>query len=396
MITLASARHGQITVTNFALRGQPVDSVSGKLFYTNRVLEFLNPVLLRANGAETMTADKVTLDFNRMLAFFTNGFSTAEPQVVGQAIGPKTAKIMSPYHFLTPPTALVHGQLPLHDMKGGHDLDEVDMTFDIIKGAPFHWSKLYATNITGTIHWFGQWLALTNVEAQLYDGSGTGFANFDFRPVEHDCDYDFGFTLNDVNLHLLAENLSLKTNHLEGRLDAHVIVTNASSDNWHSWNGGGSAKLRDGLLWDIPLFGILSPALNAVSPGLGSSRATEAAGKFIITNGVIYTDSLNIGLTLSRLQYVGTVDLKQNVDARVTAQPLRNTWVVGPLISTVLWPVSKLFEYHVTGTLQDPNTTPVYAPMKVLTIPLHPIRSLEEFFPTNRSEYFTNSVPAKK
>jgi len=275
-------------------------------------------------------------------------------------------------------------------MNGGRDVVAADLTFDIIKGAPFRWSKLAATDLTGTIHWQGQWLFLTNLDAQLYGGHGTGFAYFDFRPVQHDCDYGFGFTLTGVNLGLLAKDVSLRTNHLEGALNASVIVTNASSADWHSWNGGGEASLRDGLLWDVPMFGILSPALNTLSPGLGSSRATEATGKFIITNGVIFTDSLNIGLTMSRLQYVGTADLKQNVDAHVTGQPLRNAPLVGPLVSVVLWPMSKLFEYHVTGTLQDPKTTPVYVP-KILFMPLHPIRSLEEMLPAGEGNYFTNA-----
>ena len=39
-----------------------------------------------------MTADKVTLDFNRRLICFTNGFSTADPEPVARAIGPKTGR----------------------------------------------------------------------------------------------------------------------------------------------------------------------------------------------------------------------------------------------------------------------------------------------------------------
>ncbi|MGD0745616.1 MAG: hypothetical protein ABSA45_10715, partial [Verrucomicrobiota bacterium] len=74
------------------------------------------------------------------------------------------------------------------------------------------------------------------------------------------------------------------------------------------------------------------------------------------------------------------VDLKENVNARVTAQLLRDTWVVGPLVSTALWPVSKLFEYHVTGTLRNPKPEPVYVP-KLLLMPLHPLRSLGELLP---------------
>jgi hypothetical protein len=84
------------------------------------------------------------------------------------------------------------------------------------------------------------------------------------------------------------------------------------------------------------------------------------------------------------------VDLKQNVHAHVIAQLLRNTWVVGPLVSTVLWPVSKLFEYKISGTLKNPKPEPVYVP-KLLLMPLHPIRTLEEMFPGG--ETGTNAPP---
>src|SRR5208282_635252 len=159
------------------------------------------------------------------------------------------------------------------------------------------------------------------------------------------------------------------------------------------WDGFGHANLHDGLLWDIPVFGILSPVLNTVSPGLGNSRATEASVRFAITNGVIYSSSLDIRSTMMRLEYAGTADLQENVNARVTAQLLRNTWVVGPLVSTALWPVSKLFEYHVTGTLKNPKSEPVFYIPRFLLLPLHPIRSLEELFPSD--DFFSSSPPEK-
>jgi hypothetical protein len=123
--------------------------------------------------------------------------------------------------------------------------------------------------------------------------------------------------------------------------------------------------------------------LNTVSPGLGNSRAKEAVADFIITNGVITTDSLVIRSTTMRLQYTGTVDLKQNVDAHVTAQLLRNLPVFGSLISLALSPVSEIFKCHVTGQLGDPVVTPVYIPgfiPKLLSVPLHPIHTVEELF----------------
>jgi hypothetical protein len=252
--------------------------------------------------------------------------------------------------------------------------------------------RLKTTNIAGTIHWQNQTLILTNVAAAFYGGNGTGFANFDFRAPHEGADYQFAVSLTNVNLHALAADLSSLTSRLEGTLAGRLVVTDADSRDWRTWAGFGHANLHDGLLWDIPIFGILSPVLNTVSPGLGSLRATDAATKFTITNGVIYTDSFEMRSTMMRLDYTGTVDLKQNVHARVIAQLLRDTWVVGPVVSTVLWPVSKLFEYKITGTLKNPRSEPVYVVPKLLLIPLHPFRSLEEMFPGGAG---TNAPPEK-
>jgi hypothetical protein len=383
------AAGGRVALTNFAVRGEAFGDVASGLNYTNRVLELVNPLM--HTGAQVMTADTVTFDFNRRLICFTNGFSTADPGPVTRAIGPKTGRVVAPYHFLQPPTVRVNGRLPLHDMNGGRDMTDVDMQFDIIQGAPFEWLKLKTTNIVGTIHWWNQSLILTNVAAAFYGGNGAGFANFDFRAPHEGADYEFAVSVTNVNLHSLAADLSSPTNHLEGILAGRLVVTDADSRDWRTWDGFGHANLRDGLLWDIPIFGILSPILNAVSPGLGSIRATDAATKFSITNGVIYTDSLEMRSAMMRLEYTGTVDLKQNVRARVIAQLLRDTWVVGPLVSTALWPVSKLFEYKITGTLKNPKSEPVYVLPKLLLLPLHPIRTLEGIFPGG--ETGTNAPP---
>jgi hypothetical protein len=138
----------------------------------------------------------------------------------------------------------------------------------------------------------------------------------------------------------------------------------------------------------------MSPVLNTLTPGLdvGNSRATDATGRFAMTNGVIYTDSLDIRSLTMRVQYVGTVDLQENVAARAKAQLLRNTPVIGSVVSLLLSPVSKAFECDVTGTLEQPKITPVYLPFpKLLSAPLHPIRSVEQIFAAPA----TNSPAAK-
>ncbi|HEY2330026.1 MAG TPA: hypothetical protein VGI63_09470, partial [Verrucomicrobiae bacterium] len=126
------AANGHLALTNFTVRGEYYGDVVSALNYTNRVLTFLQPLM--HTGAQTATADSITLDFNRRLLIFSNGLATVVPELVVHAIGPKTTRLVAPYHFLAPPTARVNGQIPLRDMNGGREMADVNMRFDVIKG----------------------------------------------------------------------------------------------------------------------------------------------------------------------------------------------------------------------------------------------------------------------
>ena len=203
-------------------------------------------------------------------------------------------------------------------------------------------------------------------------------------------------TATNALLQPLMTDLFLKTNHLEGRLSGTLVVTNANTADMQSWNGHGDLNLRDGLIWDIPIFGIFSDVLNGMVPGLGSSRASAGTCTFVITNGVIRSDDLDIRSTGMRLQYRGTLDFQGQVNARVEAGLLRDMPLVGPVVSTVLWPVTKLFEYKVTGTLGDPKAEPVYLIPKVMLLPFqlpfHPIRTLKGLLPEDLGSSRTNAA----
>jgi hypothetical protein len=162
-----------------------------------------------------------------------------------------------------------------------------------------------------------------------------------------------------------------------------------------SWNGYGDLNLRDGLIWELPIFGIFSDVLNGMVPGLGSSRASAGTCTFVITNGIVRSDDVDIRSTGMRLQYRGMLDFQGQVNARVEAGLLRDMWLVGPVVSTVLWPVTKVFEYKVTGTLGDPKAEPKYLIPKVMLLPFqlpfHPIRTLKGLLPEDHGASGTNA-----
>jgi hypothetical protein len=292
---------------------------------------------------------------------------------------------LEPYHFLRPPTVHAQGAIPMRNEK------DADLHFDV-DGGDFQWLKFQVPHVAAKIDWIGENLAVTDIRTDFYLGKATGDAHFEFDKISHSANFNFNFFAADANLHLLAKDLTDgKTNKLEGLLTARIEITNANTGNWQSWDGAGRVDLHDGLIWDIPIFGVFSPVLDTVMPGLGSSRARQGSATFIITNGVIDSEDLKIETLMARLRYRGTIDLKGVVNARMEAELLRNAWVIGPVLSLALWPVSKTFEYQITGTIQKPKSDPVYIP-KIFFLPLHPVQTIKGLMPEQTSPS-TNAPP---
>ena len=384
---------GAVAATNFAIRGQWVDSLATTLTYTNLKAEFYHPQISRAQGAEVMKADRVTLDIKGPNLYIHGGAGRLSLAALGGAIGPKTARNMAPYQFLTLPYATAEGCIPLKQINGDLVPKDADLWVHIVGTVPFRWMKFQTPSITGDLHWLSNFLIITNVVSECYGGAAQGWGRFDVQTPGDGTDLSFFVQGTNVDFNAMGRALWSPTNRLRGLLDGTVTVTRANSSNWRTWNGFGQMEVRNGLLWDAPILGMMSPVLNTLTPGLdvGNSRATEGAGHFTMADGVIYTDSLEIRSLTMRLQYVGTVDLRENVAARARAQLLRNTPLVGSLFSTVLWPVSKVFECEITGTLEKPKITPAYIPFaNLLTAPLHPFRTMEELFATPPINNSTN------
>jgi hypothetical protein len=383
---------GRVEAADFAVRGQGVDRLTTTLSYSNLTAKFFQPRLVRANGAEHVGADLVTLDLAREHLLLHGAAGRVSPVALGNAIGPQTAAGMAPYQFLALPNATAEGCIPLKQRNGELVDDDADLRVDIIGSAPFRWRKFQTPRITGTIHWLGHQLILTNVVSECYGGTAQGWGAFDVDTPGDGTDFSFFVDGTNVDFNAMGRALWSPTNELRGALSGWVTVTRANSADWRTWNGSGEAQLRNGLLWNAPIFGLMSRVLNTLTPGLdlGSSRATDGAGRFTMTNGVIHTDSLEIRSLTMRVDYVGTVDLDENVAARAKAELLRNTPVVGSVLSLVFMPVSKAFECEVTGTLDNPKIRPLYIPYsQVLTAPLHPIRTVEKIF----APPATNSPP---
>jgi len=369
------AARGFVTWTNVSYRGQHADRVESRFAYTNQALDLYAPRVERPDGFAR--ADGLRFDFPARHGWVTNGLSTTDPRAIAAAIGPKTAAALEPYQFATPPTVTVNGRIPL---RGEQD---AELDFDLA-GGPFRWFKFQLAQVAGRIRWADEQVTLTNVTGEFYGGTAAGHAWFDVAEPRH-TPFRFHLAVTNADLHALMSDLHSPGNQLEGIVSGRLTITNALTQDWRSWWGDGQAQLRDGLIWDTPVFGVMSRVLNTIIPGLGNSRASDAKGSFLITNSIIVTRDLDIRASGMRLQYEGTVDFETRVQARVQAELLRDTWLLGRTVSNLLWPVSKLFEYEVTGTLATPEARPIHLIPRMLLAPLNPLRTLRGLLPGDNS-----------
>jgi hypothetical protein len=355
-----------VTITNFALRGESAAFLSANLSYTNKYLIATDAQVEQGGGH--MSASGIGVDLVAKEAHLTNGFSQGanlEPFV--RVLGPKIYETMSPYHFGRPATVHASGTIPLAEGV------PPDLHFTV-DGGPFNWLRFNLDHVSGGIDWVDKRLSFTNFNGQFYSGHISGTAMFDFSTPHAGADFSLALQVVDADLHTLLRDLVLSTNHLEGRLTGNLDITRASTSDLHNWNGGGQVDLRNGLIWEIPIFGIFSPVLDSFQRGWGQSRVDRGDATYSITNSVIRSDNLLFRSSAVELQYRGTVDFSGRVDATVQAQLLRSMPLVGPLLSLALSPFTKLFEYKVSGTLSDPKSEPLYDVTKLLMLPVQTFR----------------------
>lgn len=364
-----------ISASNFVAHGESVDSFSAALEYTNRFLRVRDARFME--GKQYGTAGLVEVDLATKHVYLTNVLGAVSSELVRRVSAPRTPKWLQLIQFDQPPAVRISGSF-----QPGEPL-ATDLRFEVL-GQRFHFTNIVADKISGGVHWTARHVVLTNVQAALYNtGSLVGWCVFDYVP-KHGSEFRFDLSAKDVDLPLLATSLTGRTNKLEGMLDGQLAMEQANSTDKRTWNGHGQVHVHNALLWDIKIFGIFSPVLNAIAPGSGSSRAYEASADYVITNGVVATDNLLVHSTGFRLLYRGSVDsLTKQIDGRAEAEMLRDTWGVGPLLGILFSPLSKLFEYKISGDLRNPKKEPLYIPQPLMMLlrPFHTLKSLGESQP---------------
>jgi hypothetical protein len=259
-------------------------------------------------------------------------------------VDPKYFKEVAPYKFKRPPNLAVNGVFHFH---GSNDRIEIKVDAPAGMDYTFLGKNLSFDRVAGRLLFTDHRLELLDMTGKLFNGDVHGSA--DISLAKNDNHYRANLTLDSVDFPRLAD-LYFKFDTAHGRLSGAYEWTGTGSDA-RLMEGTGNARVTEGDIFAIPVFGPLSGLLSAIIPGAGYSLARQAKSTFTIKDGVIHTDDFKVSGKLFGMVGHGDVHFledKLDFDIRIEASGA----------GIVLTPVYKLFEYKGEGSLSKPNWHP--------------------------------------
>jgi hypothetical protein len=252
---------------------------------------------------------------------------------------------MTPYRFGPSTDAEARGLIdfdnPLGTVWSAHVVNE-----------GFSYWKFTAGRAGATLVFTNNTLQINDFDGDFYGGKLRGNAAFAFSGAEPD--YNFDFSVENADVHTVLGAVKGRESTVTGLLAGQAVIKGRGAD-LDSLKGKGDLTVTDGILWQAPVFGIFSKIL-------GETKATRAHAAFSIADQAVNTDDMEVSAGAFTANARGQLGFDGKLDFRVQAQFLR-AW---PGINLLTWPLTKILEYKVGGTIGDPEYRPVNFPKELL------------------------------
>lgn len=349
---------GTLAATNFSYRGVPLAEMQTELQYSNHILE-LDAWRFTQTTGETRGA--LTMDLRADLAT-VNLESTMNPIPVSALVGPGLYSVVSTNRFDGPTHIIARGVVDMSEDETNTDLI-VDAEGQKLGHGP--WSVEEASF---TIHALGPRYFATNIIGRAYDGDLCAEVTVEPLTAGPDKRYVSSIVISNAELSRITTNYAhrdkVPTGHVFLDLQLTGLVSEAIGPNTR---GGGKLVVKNGTLFDLPILGGLSELLSKIIPGLGFASQTDMECTLTIADGAITTDDLRLSGDILSIKASGYVEFDGRLNIRAQVQLLRKG-PIAALLRLITLPVTKLFEFQLTGTLEQPKWRPVNLPKELFLI----------------------------
>ncbi|MEI6970306.1 MAG: AsmA-like C-terminal region-containing protein [bacterium] len=282
------------------------------------------------------------------------GTGNADPRAVMRAINPATSHLLDDYHIGGPTRYSARGFLSVTNL----DICNIEVTGE---AKQFGLPQFVADECSFTFLRAGRTVTISNLQARAFDGKLSGTLFFEPQPGSTNTSFSANITVDKFGFRKFAQALTKRNDlrqGLDGILSGEVAVNGVLGSRMeHTFNGRGNLRIRDGNLFQLPIFGQLSGLLAEKIPGVAYVlRQNSATASFDIIGGKVKTDALRIEGEILSLKANGSYDLQsEQLDFDVELRFLKKkTWAVD-ILQTIMLPITKLFRVRLQGRIDDPK-----------------------------------------
>jgi hypothetical protein len=339
---------GSFLAKNCSYRGVAVRSVQSDIGFQDLTLHFSHFMATRPEGT---VSGNFQNDFGHKIVTVHDLSSAVDVIACAPALGDKFPAYVQPYRFERPPRLEVSGRVDLNEGSKSPVSDlRVEVQSDSVLNYVLFERNFPVVSPKGRILLRRNELTVQVDQSSLFEGPLHGIFQVTLRPPPAGSPFHCVFDLDHGNFHKLMSGLY----HIEscsGPLQFHLNLSGFVG-NLPSLTGDGDFDVQDGYILSIPFLGGLSTSMSAVIPDFAMAKADQAHSHFVVGNGEVSTQQFNIASVAFTIIGKGSYNfLHDNLeaDARVNIR--------GP-VGAVLFPISKLFEYHGSGKLAAPDWKP--------------------------------------
>lgn len=349
---------GRVSATNWQYRGVDIASMSATVFHSNEVLTLRPWVFSRPEGA---TTGWLSMDFKTDL-YTADLESTVHPHAIAGLVGPRLHRLLSTWQFDGPTRLVARGVVDGDDVDG-----RTDLWLDA-EGRAAGRDTWRADTFAFRLHALHGQYVTTNAQGTAYGGTFTAVVEV---PPGSGTNRFFTLVAALTNAEMGAIAAARRPgseSNLTGLVSGNVALRGLVEDaGGRGTTGRGELRVQDGNLFRLPLLGGLSSLLSMIYPGLGFASQTDLHSTFEVQDRAITTEDARLEGDILSIRAGGRYEIGGRMRFVVEVQLLRRG-PVAAVLRLVTLPVTKLLEFQLSGTPEDPKWRPVNLPKELFLI----------------------------
>lgn len=341
--------YGDGVATNFAVRGEPVQSFRTHVDITNEVMHLTGMVLQRPEG---WARGDVHMAFsNQTLRMDVE--SIIDARAATRMIAPAVSNFFVPFRLEGQTRVRVAGVLDYCNFA----LNRLD---GHVAAEDFGYGRWKADSAEWDFSVRGRRVAASNMVAEAYGGHAEG--SMRLYSLGRDDLWRYEVQLDSVKAVQIDQLLEASIGHPVEKLkgDLHLkgkVAGMIGEGQGRTVTGGGVAEIRNGFLMESKLFAGLSFLLGKLLPDFSAFAQTAASGDFSIRNSRIVSKDIRLEGTVYSVKAEGSFGFDNTLDYVAEVQLFRGG-MVASLVRLATMPVTRLLEFRLGGTLADPTWKP--------------------------------------